>query len=491
MRKKLRVSTLGVIIAVLLLLSGAAWAAGKNALPVKTLSLGRAFNTSEKWQASAYDDTGPAARLCFSSPALKEGYCFPVETKNGDAAENYYFVDDLSLVPLFSDKEPGYGVLFVAGGGHEIPGIETLVEPQLPSKELGPAVSVIIDEGRDLRLASLWTYRMDERKFVNITPPLTFGSSGEVVLLSTLRPDLEGILAMADCKDKEGFGGLSSEPHTCNIRLFRYSDKTFRFEPAGGYHATTEYGSHPIIQREMKNVEAYLSGSLPTPVPEGTDESGYVLVKTLPLRKTFNTPEKLQASAYEFESKDTGDHDVGPAARLCFEGPDLKGGHCFEAKTGSGKDSWGYTFVKEFSLVSLFANKKPQYALLFVTQRGTGVSVVGNFVTLWAYREKEHQFVNILPPLTYEDTLSQFLLLSTIRPDMEGLIAVADYVTSKGEAHYDWHRYKISLYRYNEKAGVFKHLDSFVTRRRYDDTTVESIFRTEMRGIERVLSHRK
>jgi hypothetical protein len=299
---------------------------------------------------------------------------------------------------------------------------------------------------------------------------------------------LQGLLATADCKDETGFSGRSSYPHTCDIRLFRYSDKTLKFEPAGGYLAKTEYDSAPIIRREMKNIEAYLSGSLPAPVPQGIDESGYVLVKTLPLRKTFNTPETLQASAYEFEAEGKGNHDVGPLAKLCFEGLDLKDGRCFEAKTGGGH---GYNVVQELSLVPLFTDKRPRYGILFIAYGIEYNRDRGKIVTLWAYRGKEHGFVNILPSLTFMTDLGAFSLLSTIRPDMEGVVAMASYVSGREEAHYDSHRYKISLYRYNDKAGIFKPIGGFVTKKKYDDTTLESIFYKEMKGNEKLLSRGK
>ena len=249
----------------------------------------------------------PRREALLSAPGPKHDYCIEAKTQNGGAVETYRFVEELSLVPLFSDKEPGYGVLFVAGGGHEIPGVETLVEPQQPDKELGPAVAVIIDEGRELRLASLWTYHKDERKFVNIK-----SATFDVWVFRRGRAPVDPASRASKvsspwptAKTRKALPASAAIPTPATSASSGIASKTLTFEPAGGYHATTEYGSAPIVRRgEWKNIEACLSGSLPTPVPQGTDESGYVLVKTLPLQKAFNTPEKLQASAYEFEAED-------------------------------------------------------------------------------------------------------------------------------------------------------------------------------------------
>ena len=132
--------------------------------------------------------------------------------------------------------------------------------------------------------------------------------------------------------------------------------------------------------------------------------------------------------------------------------------------------------VKELSLVPLLTNKEPALGVLFVASI-IGVTTENAVVSLWTYREREHNFVNIMSPLTYEtNPFGAFTLLSRIRADMEGLAAVADYIYGKKEVRSQAHRFSISLYRYNDKAGVFKPIGSFVTRNRYDDRNIDYIF---------------
>ena len=245
-----------------------------------------------------------------------------------------------------------------------------------------------------------------------------------------------------------------------------------------------------IIQREMKNIEKYLSGSPPTPVPEGSPEAGYMLVKALPLRRAFGTPGNWQVSAYEFPPRG-GDDEVGPLAQLCFSGPAAHDGYCVKAKKKGDRDSEGYDSVHELSLVPLFTNREPRFGVLFVA-RITEVTTVVSLVSLWTYSEKEQRFVNIMPPLTYEiDPFCTFALLSTIRPDMEGLAAVADYIYGEREVHYEPHRFTTSLCRYNDKLGMFKPIGSFATRKKYGEGSMDRIFRSEMKGIERLLARGK
>jgi hypothetical protein len=388
---------------------------------------------------------------------LKGGSCYEAR----DGKDIYRYVEDLSLVPIFTDKEPGYGILFVARR----------------------------DAGRR-RFASLWTYSKAQRKFVNIAPPLTFAMTGEVVLLSEIHPDMEGLLAVPDSAD-QGYSGALSDAYPCTIRLFRYSDGSGRFEPVGsGYTTRTKYDGGPfsfIISGEIDNIRKYLSGALPEPVPEGRPEEGYMLAdKNLSLARAFNLSERWQASAYDFADEEAGGGKMGPPARLCFSGPALKDGSCFEAKVGEGKDAREYNFFYELSLVPLFSDRAPGFGVLFVADGIEYGLDMGKLVTLWTYSEKERTFVNVLPPLTYMTWMGAFKLLSELRPDMEGLLAMSNFIWTGHEGRWDRHRYTISLYRYSEGSGRFEPAGRFVTKRKYGAETDEDIFRREMKGIERL-----
>jgi hypothetical protein len=433
---------------------------------VKTMALRKVFNTHEEWRATAYGvrsdgkdgrKWGPA-RLCFTSgPSLEGGYCY--EAKDGN--DVYETVDGMSLVPINNDKGPPYALYFVAQGAH------------------------------NRRLASLWTYRKEEKKFVNIVPPLAYAyRAGGCVFLPDVAPDRERLIVVADSAAL-GYMG-AGQAFFCAIRVLRYSDKTRRFEPVGsGYTTTTRYEYTPIGS-EMENIKKYLAGTLPSPVPEGTLEEDsaahYFLADTLPLGRVFNISKKWQATAYEYFDPSDIIHEesVGPPPKLCFSGPD--GESCFEARMETRDDKHEYNSAHELSLVPIFSDREPAFGVLFVADGAAYLHDLGNLVTLWTYNKEKKKFFNLLPPLHYPTALGSFALLSDIRPGMEGIFAIANYIWGKEEGlglDSD-HRYKISLYRYSPKSGRFEPTGSFVTRKKYNDSTLDFIFHREMKGIEKL-----
>jgi hypothetical protein len=427
---------------------------------VKTMAIRKVFNTRETWRASAYGTRfgtkdghkwGPA-RLCFTSgPSLNDGHCYQAK----DGKDVYETVKEMSLVPMYNEREPAYALYFVASAAN------------------------------NRRLASLWTYRKEERRFANIVPPLAYPDrAGGYYFLPDVRPDMGRLIVLVDSDDPAS--AENGRDFACRIRVFRYSDKSRRFEPVGpGYTTTTKY-EYFLLEPEMENIKKYLAGKLPSPVPEGTKEKDAAdyLVDTLPLGRVFNISKEWQATTYNYLDPDPAHQDVGPPAKICFSGPGSES--CFEAVTGTGENKWVYN-MGGMSLVPLFSDGEPAFGVLYNAGGVAWGRDLGNLVTLWTYNRERQEFVNVLPPLAFSTDLGSSALLSDVHPGMEGIFAMADYIQGEDEARMDYHRYRISLYRYSRKSGMFEPAGSFVTKDKYGESNLKVIFQSEMRGIERLL----
>ncbi|MEW6741103.1 MAG: hypothetical protein AB1325_14535, partial [Nitrospirota bacterium] len=214
----------------------------------------------------------------------------------------------------------------------------------------------------------------------------------------------------------------------------------------------------------------------------------YVEVKTIPLYEVFKTKEKWYATAYQAKTKDLESTEL--PAKICFAHNSAKQDQfCFETKSNKYK----FQFVETLSIVPLFKKKEPKQGVLFIAKFSGGGSGTLSLITIWSYNMEGKIFINLLPTIVITEQ-GEYKMLSTMRGGLEGVLVTADYIWGEGETHFSPHRYKISVYQYDEEKKIFKPVGEYVTKTKYkslDDVDKIDVIRHEIGNIQKFILNNK
>ena len=195
------------------------------------------------WRAIAYEanaedlsDTDFPSKLCFySNNGEATQQCFKGIAATTDGTWNCQFVQDLSVTPIFQNKYPQEGVLFV------------------PMFHAGGSGA--------LSLITLWVFNEQATKFVNILPVVTITNLGGYKILHHRDDRLDGTLVIADFIWAEGEAHF--DKHKYEIRVYRYNKDANIFEEVDSFVTEEKYPDteekYNIIRHEMKKIENILS----------------------------------------------------------------------------------------------------------------------------------------------------------------------------------------------------------------------------------------
>jgi len=216
---------------------------------VKRVQIDKASDTHQACYAISYEpDAGQdlalsdwPSKLCFfCDDRTGEQYCFEATARESRYA--CQVVSELSVISLSDKKYPQRGVLFRAtffGGG-----------------------------SGTLSLITLWVYNEEMKKFVNILPEITITNIGEYQILKGRRGEIDGTLVTANAIWFYGGEEMHFGPHKYKIDVYRYKQKTKRFELAGSYVTKVKYpsgsaiesdGGVDVIGPEIENIKKYVS----------------------------------------------------------------------------------------------------------------------------------------------------------------------------------------------------------------------------------------
>ena len=200
----------------------------------------------------------------------------------------------------------------------------------------------------------------------------------------------------------------------------------------------------------------------------------YVKVKSLAFTAGGGSAEKWRVEALE----DKHHNDNAPAKiRFCTAS------RCqyFTARSIGCGGACDFQSVKELSSVPL-PGGGPN-AISFLTEFFGGGSGSLDYLTLWAYRPKTKQFVNILPPKLQFTNLGEYKLFSK-KEGLEGILVTADFIWTKDETHYDPHRYEVEIYKYDPHRKSFALYKKYKTKSKYSETVIMP----EMKHIRRLIN---
>jgi hypothetical protein len=130
----------------------------------------------------------------------------------------------------------------------------------------------------------------------------------------------------------------------------------------------------------------------------------------------------------------------------------------------------GYTYNKTQSLkIELLSDSRcVNWAGVVLDARNEGFTTgwIG-YLSCWVYSPKVHDFVNILPPVTFTEQ-GEYKILRNIGSGVEGVVVDAEPIVDwrKGETHYSPHRFLISIYKQNAK-GYYQEIGSYRTAGKY------------------------
>ena len=193
---------------------------------IKDIRLNDYFKINQDCSVKAFQGTENAqiedsvpARLCFCKGKSDE--CFEAKSFTSTGTRNFQFVKKLSITPLFKSKEPHNAVLFIAenhtegGSGY-------------------------------LRLITLWTYSILDKKFVNLLPLIQITEQGEYRLL-TAKEGIEGLFVTADYIWGENETHFS--PHRYKINIYFFNDGKKSYNLRKEYITKSKYKSLDDVER--------------------------------------------------------------------------------------------------------------------------------------------------------------------------------------------------------------------------------------------------
>jgi len=177
-----------------------------------------------------------AAWLCFSCNKGNEARtCLEARS----SSDFHQFVDTLKIVPIFRDRQPQEGILFIAR--HTAGGSGWC------------------------KFVTLWIYSKECGQFVNVLPEILIRRSDEFKFLTDRKRKLGGVLILAEYAPTQGqsFADLCSY----RIKIYRYRHKENKFKPVPGGEFVTEkkylfklegYDTTEIIDDEMEKIQRVL-----------------------------------------------------------------------------------------------------------------------------------------------------------------------------------------------------------------------------------------
>lgn len=202
---------------------------------VKSITFTEGEESKRTWQVKAFQDKqrrpGPAEiRFCADSCRQR----FRAVTQSDKTRYVFRSVRELSLVPLPIDRRPSNAVIFLA-------------------EQTGGSGG--------LRYLTLWAYRPEAKKFVNILPKILFTEQGEYKLFPSGMGN-EPVLVVADYIWGEE---THFARHRYEIRIYKPDarDKTTfalyrEYETKSKYASLDETDRIDVITPELKNVKKLL-----------------------------------------------------------------------------------------------------------------------------------------------------------------------------------------------------------------------------------------
>jgi hypothetical protein len=103
-------------------------------------------------------------------------------------------------------------------------------------------------------------------------------------------------------------------------------------------------------------------------------------------------------------------------------------------------------------------------AVLFTAESFAGGS--GSLTILALLVERAGVLENLLPKVTVTNQ-SEYQLWKLPRISADPILVTADYLWRDGETHFAAHRYRITVYLYDNKASRYSQRDQFATKRKY------------------------
>jgi len=203
------------------------WSASDQYIEVKTIPLQKVLKTPLDWHVTAYNikegggttftTTNTPAKICFwNDIEKKEESCF----KAGEGPGAFPQVKELSLVDLEKDREPRFGILFVATA-------YGAVEP--------------------LHFISIWAYNHKESRFENILAPLRLNSQGEYKFIR-LTSDRQKVIFVTANRIWAGGGEMLYGPHKFRINIYAYGESGM-FKSKEQYVTARKYPSFEDVNK--------------------------------------------------------------------------------------------------------------------------------------------------------------------------------------------------------------------------------------------------
>jgi hypothetical protein len=205
---------------------------------VKNIAFTVAGKPQQKWRAIAFQDDarrpGPAElRFCADSCRQR----FKAVAANGKTVYKFQSVKDLLLVSLLIDGQPSDAVLF--------------------HSEHNP------DGGSgSLQYLTLWLYRPETKKFVNVLPKVFSTEQGECKFFTRTRGPEEGVLVTADFIWGDDETHFARHRYKLEIYKFDPHRKTYalykEYETKTKYASLDETDKINVITPELRNIRALL-----------------------------------------------------------------------------------------------------------------------------------------------------------------------------------------------------------------------------------------
>jgi len=183
----------------------------------------------------------------------------------------------------------------------------------------------------------------------------------------------------------------------------------------------------------------------------------YLAVKQLALKQPFHTKSDWNVTAYQATGPDAFEGDI--PVKICFS----RGGHedctLITSRAEDGTLVFNHQTVSELTVVELTPKEN---GVLLNAQFSGGGSGLLNQIAIWSYERTGDYFQRILTMSLTEQGSYQLIATGPLQGDAIS----ADYVWDQGEAHFDGHRYAISVNHYIG-SGPHGEILRYVTRQKY------------------------
>jgi len=216
----------------------------------------------------------------------------------------------------------------------------------------------------------------------------------------------------------------------------------------------------------------------------------YVEAKRISIPKAPGMPKEWYAIAHEAnpEQFEHWDENKWPA-KLCFVQENGKTEQkCFEA-VATGRSLGPCQYVGELSVVPIFKHKYPQTGVLFLSISSYGGSGALHLMTLWVFDENAKEFANILPEITFSE-LGEYKILQGVGDALDGTLVVADWTYEEGEGHFSPHKYRITIYQYDQTDKRFELRGEYCTKTKYAEEPV-NVISQEIENIQESILSKK